>query len=273
MPNGGMMDRQDAGERDVMNMRENMGRVRRWSLGLLVALGLGSCAAKHPEPPPVQAPLPAPDVRARAALVPPVTFVGEMPCKACGGMRRTLTLLDDGSYRLRQQYESTHGGEGIVLHEIGRWRLEGRRLTLRSESGRTGDYYLADSTRLEQLGREGERLTGTMVYSLSRAARVDPIAESMRVTGIFNARSGTLVLCGTGEALPVLSESHEMAALQRAARESGSETGLWVSVQAEWVEAQRRGAAQRRQALRIEQLLSSRPGQSCPATHTPGPAA
>ena len=267
-----MMNPQYASERGVMKMRENMDRVRGWSLGLLVAVGLGSCAAKHPEPP-IQAPFPAPDVRAQSTLVPPVTFVGEMPCKVCGGMRRTLTLLGDGTYRLRQQYESAHGGEGIVLHEIGRWRLEGRRLTLRGESGRTGDYHLADSTRLEQLGRDGEPLTGTMAYRLSRAARVDPIAESMRVTGIFNARSGTLALCGTGQALPVLSESREMAALQQAARESASEVGLWVSVQAEWVEAQRRGAARGQQALRIEQLLGSRPGQSCPATYTPGPAA
>lgn len=245
--------------------------ISRGALALLIGMGMASCAAKHPAPPP-PAPMPSPDVRAQAALVPPATFVGEMPCKACGGMRRTLTLLGDGSYRLRQHYESSHGGAGLVMHELGRWQLEGRRLTLRSENGRTGSYQLADSTRLVQLGREDEPLTGNMAYTLSRAAQIDPIAESMRVTGILDSKAGRLTLCGTGQPVAILSDAGETAALTQAVRETHSEGGLWVAVQAEWVEARRQGTVHGQPALRIERLLATRPGQTCSPTLTPGPA-
>lgn len=245
--------------------------IKRGAMALLMGMGVASCAAKHPAPPP-PAPMPAPDVQAQAALVPPATFVGEMPCKACGGMRRTLTLLGDGSYRLRQHYESSHGGAGVVMHELGRWQLDGRRLTLRSENGRTGSYQLADSTRLVQLGREGEPLTGNMAYALSRAAQIDPIAESMRVTGIFDPKAGRLALCGTGQSVAILGDAGETAALTQAVQQTHSEGGLWVAIQAEWVEARRQGTAHGQPALRMERLLTTRPGQTCPATVTPGPA-
>ncbi len=241
------------------------------SMALLVGLALGSCAAKHPPAAP-PAPSPAPGVRAQAALVPPATFVGEMPCKACGGMRRTLTLFADGSYRLRQNYESTHGGAGIVLHELGRWQLEGRRLTLHSESGRTGSFQLADSTRLLQLGREGEPLTGNMAYTLSRSAQVDPIAESMRLTGLFDPKTGRMSLCGSGQSLAVLPNAGEANALVQAAQEARSGRGVWMAIQAEWVEVRHQGTAQTQPALRVERLLATRPGQTCPATTEPGPA-
>ena len=237
---------------------------RSGALALISVLTLGSCAAKHPEPPPAP-PFAAPDARARAALIPPVTFEGEMPCKSCGGMRRTLTLLADGSYRLRQHYESSHGGDGIVLHEVGRWTLTGKRLSLRGESGRSGDYQLADSTRLIQSGRDGEPLTGVMTYSLSRSAQLDPIAEPMRVSGIYSAQTRQFALCGTGHTLPVLPDVGDAPALHRMARESGQETGLWVSVEAQWVEMQRQGAVHGRPALRIERFMASRPAGTCPA--------
>lgn len=240
----------------------------RWRSGLLAlasATMLGSCAARHPKSPSVPPPLAAPDVRAQAALIPPVTFEGEMPCKACGGMRRTLTLLADGSYRLRQRYESAHGGSGMVLHEVGRWMLTGKRLGLRSESARGGDYQLADSTRLIQIGRDGEPLTGVMAYSLSRTAQVDPIAEPMRVSGIYDARSGRVALCGTGQSLPVLGDVGDAPALARAAQESGRENGLWVNVEAQWVEAQRRGEVHGQPSLRIDRLWASRPDATCPS--------
>ena len=244
----------------------------RWRSGLLVLASvtiLGSCAARHPAPPPAPPPLAAPDARAQAALIPPVTFEGEMPCKACGGMRRTLTLLADGSYRLRQRYESAHGGSGMVLHEVGRWTLTGKRLSLRGESGRSGDYQLADSTRLLQIGRDGEPLAGVMAYSLSRAAQVDPIAESMRVSGNYDARSGRVALCGTGQSLPVLGEVGDAPALARTAHESGRENGLWVSVDAQWVEAQRKGEVHGQPSLRIDRLWATRPSAMCPSAAEP----
>ena len=246
----------------------NAGLWRSGALALTLVLTLGSCAARHPEPPPAP-PLAAPDARAQAALIPPVTFEGEIPCKACGGMRRTLTLLADGSYRLRQHYESSHGGDGIVLHEVGRWTLTGKRLSLRGESGRGGDYQLADSTRLIQSGRDGEPLTGVMAYSLSRAAQLDPIAEPMRVSGIYDARTRRLALCGTGQSLPVLGEIGDAHALERMAHESGRANGLWVSVEAQWVEAHRKGEVHGQPSLRVDRLWATRPSAVCPSTAEP----
>ncbi|MFZ5532245.1 MAG: copper resistance protein NlpE N-terminal domain-containing protein [Pseudomonadota bacterium] len=192
-----------------------------------------------------------------------------MPCKSCGGMRRTLTLLADGSYRLRQRYESAHGGSGMVLHEVGRWTLTGKRLSLLGENGRGGDYQLVDSTRLIQSGRDGEPLTGVMAYGLSRAAQFDPIAEPMRVSGIYDARTRRLALCGTGQSLPVLGEVGDALALERMAHESGRANGLWVSVDAQWVETQRKGEAHGQPSLRIDRLWATRPSAVCPAMAEP----
>ncbi|HXF08277.1 MAG TPA: copper resistance protein NlpE N-terminal domain-containing protein [Candidatus Acidoferrales bacterium] len=253
-----------------MTMRATWESSLWWSgaLALTLVLTLWSCAARRPEPPPAP-PLAAPDARAQAALIPPVTFEGEIPCQACASMRRTLTLLADGSYRLRQRYESAHGGSGMVLHEVGRWTLTGKRLSLLGENGRGGDYQLVDSTRLIQSGRDGEPLTGVMAYGLSRAAQFDPIAEPMRVSGIYDARTRRLALCGTGQSLPVLGEVGDALALERMAHESGRANGLWVSVDAQWVETQRKGEAHGQPSLRIDRLWATRPSAVCPAMAEP----
>jgi heat shock protein HslJ len=68
----------------------------------------------------------------------PATYAGTLPCADCPGIRLTLTLLPDGSYRLRQTYADRPG----TFDETGRWEIQGDgapTVVLRAaEGGRNG---------------------------------------------------------------------------------------------------------------------------------------
>jgi copper homeostasis protein (lipoprotein) len=74
----------------------------------------------------------------RAAKVPasapglalPASFVGILPCADCAGIAQTLSLREDGLYRMRRTYL---GKPGNPFAETGRWQVDASgRLLLRS---------------------------------------------------------------------------------------------------------------------------------------------
>jgi len=65
-------------------------------------------------------------------IEPPVSFAGTIPCASCPGIRLTLTLMPDHTFRLRQTYVGAKAGEDDTFHDLGRWSLtdEGRMQSL-----------------------------------------------------------------------------------------------------------------------------------------------
>ena len=102
---------------------------------LIVAVGVGvasGCApANMKESPPVKikvTPEGGSTKHTARKFGAPATYTGRLPCADCPGIRLTVTLLPDSTYRLRQVYEE----RPAVYHQVGRWSVDekGTRLIL-----------------------------------------------------------------------------------------------------------------------------------------------
>ena len=109
----------------------------------------------------------------------PATFAGVLPCADCRGIAQTLTLLPDGSYRLRRTYL---GKPGMPLVEAGRWSTDqrGQRLALQDAAGNKQFFSVRPNGVLRQLDRSGLAIRSPINMDLRRTARVDPISDATR---------------------------------------------------------------------------------------------
>jgi uncharacterized lipoprotein YbaY/uncharacterized lipoprotein NlpE involved in copper resistance len=170
--------------------------------------------------------------RQRVPFEAPVTFFGDLPCADCAGIRSTLTLRPDGLFLMRRQYIDARGGENEVLHDLGRWSLEGRgtRLVLTSGKEPPEQYTVIESNTIRPLDKTGREIASTLNFSLTRANDVDPIADTFLMSGeiVYEGDTGYFTECLTGAKFPVAREK-DHAALERAYAASGA-VGLPLSV-------------------------------------------
>ncbi len=149
-----------------------------------------------------------------AGLSLPASFVGIVPCADCAGIAQTLTLREDGLYRLRRTYM---GRPGNPVSEVGHWRLDvdGRLLLRRGPE--LSLFVIDNADTLRQLDRAGRPIRSALNYSLRRTARVDAVDESLRWRGemIYMADAATLTDCASGVRWPVAMTADYLA-LERA---------------------------------------------------------
>ena len=134
------------------------------------------------------------------AIEAPVTYAGTLPCADCPGIDTTVTLLEDGTFRLRQ----AHRDRPTIQHDLGRWTIEENgHLSLHGEEGRL--FRIAGGTVLEMLDRSGAPIASQAPHVLSRVAQVDRIRDvmPMRGTYAYMADAGRFTECRTGTVLPV----------------------------------------------------------------------
>ena len=127
------------------------------STALTALFLLAACAAPTPvaDNAAVQT---APDTHnARNALDWAGTYQGTLPCASCSGIRTTLTLLDNGQYRLREDYldnpQSVFDSNGTFS-----WNAAGNTITLFGD-GRS--YFVAEN-QLIALSQDGSRVRGEL---------------------------------------------------------------------------------------------------------------
>lgn len=143
----------------------------------------------------------APQASAPAPLVLPATFTGVLPCASCSGIRTTVSLFPDGTFRLRSVHEGRPEGP-MTSAAFGTFRaMDGaRRLVLDGgpdgvrQFGRLG----ADTLRL--LDNTGAEIVSPLPYTLGRVAVVDTIRDAMRLRGtvIETAEAVRFTECGSG---------------------------------------------------------------------------
>jgi len=117
-----------------------------------------------------------------ALPVAPATHAGTLPCADCPGIEWTLTVLDDGTYRLRRVYLDAKDGRDLAFIDIGRWDTGGAddRLVLRN---------LDDGPINLEARRDGaQRLVGKYI-NLTNPAITRPwvgrIVDDTRIDGCF----------------------------------------------------------------------------------------
>jgi heat shock protein HslJ/uncharacterized lipoprotein NlpE involved in copper resistance len=115
---------------------------------------------------------------APAQILPvPGTFAGTLPCASCPGIRVTLTLFADGTYRQRSVYLEAEDGEDRTVLRTGEWRLERspRLLVLAGRGEDGGSYKVVSKARLRLLSNKGLPIESDLPYELDRLAVLDPL--------------------------------------------------------------------------------------------------
>lgn len=230
-----------------------------------------------------------PDLRAREpeqqkteadppVLAAPATYAGTLPCASCPGIEWTLTLLEDGTYRLRRVYLEAEDGEDRPLVELGRWDTGDRddRLALR---GRSEDpiRFEAKGTRiLRLLDQQGRPIESRLDYELQRLAEVDRFADVFPMRGEYSylADAGRFSECRTRTSLSVAQEA-DNAALERAYLDAAEEPGSPVLVTFDGRFAMRppMEGDGLQEVVIVETFGEARPGERCEGAVDPAPLA
>jgi copper homeostasis protein (lipoprotein) len=118
--------------------------------------------------------------RADAPAVPfslPATFQGVTPCADCPGIRTTVTLNVDGTYKLEREYLE----RALVDSETGRWDYDrsNERLTLRAAGTSTAQYFsIVLTPSLFMLDVEGRPIGSGSNFSLARVTTPSGLASA-----------------------------------------------------------------------------------------------
>lgn len=154
-----------------------------------------------------------------ASVQTPATFTGTLPCADCPGIEWTLTLLENGTYRLRQVYLEGADGEDQSFVQLGTWDKEGADHHILLRRHDEGPMHLAveSGETLRLLDQQGQPIESRLDYALRRGAEVDRIADVFPMRGEYSymADAARFTECRTGISLPVTQEG-DNAALERA---------------------------------------------------------
>lgn len=219
---------------------------------------------------------PVGDPGAAALPEPPASYTGTLPCASCPGIEWTLTLLDDGSYRLRQVYLEAEDGENRAQVELGRWYGGARADRLLLQGREEGPIHLAvvSAETLRLLDRQGQPIDSAFDYNLRRLPELDRIADVFPMLGEFTymADAGRFADCRTRTSLPVAQEAAN-AALERAYLQAAAQPGAPVLVSFDGRFAMRPPMEGEglQEAVIVESFGEARAGERCPGAVDPAP--
>ncbi len=227
--------------------------IRRAAAAAITALGLclasGLAAAMTP-------------ARAPAALALPASFVGILPCADCAGIAQTLSLREDGLYRMRRTYL---GKPGNPFAEIGRWRVDaGGRLLLRSGAEQSL-FEITGADTLRQLDRAGRPIRSALNYSLRRTAGFDTVDESLRWRGemVYMADAANFTDCASGQRWPI-AMTEDYLALERAYTQERNAPGAPLPVAFDGRLQMMPGMeGPPREYMVVEAFIATEPGRRC----------
>ena len=194
----------------------------------------------------------------------PATFVGDLPCADCPGVRHQLELFPDSAFFLRMEYLGK--GDSAKYDDIGMWAHN--RDTLVLFGGRDAPVKLAirDSTTVRKLSPTGAPITSSLNYDLKRTTSAVPLEPRLHLRGMYThmADAARFRECLTRRTWPVAQE-RDNAALEAAygkARRVPGET-LLVSLEGQVAMRPRMEGGGRQQSLVVERFGGVWPGESC----------
>jgi copper homeostasis protein (lipoprotein) len=147
----------------------------------------------------------------------PASFIGELPCADCPGIRYHVNLFPDRVFFLR----TTHIGwaDGAVYDDIGSWVVSSDRTMLLLKGGREAPamFRIKDETTLRLLNVEGRDIESPLNYDLRRTRNFEPLEPRLAMRGMYRyfADAGLFTECLTRRRWPVAQEK-DNAALESA---------------------------------------------------------
>jgi uncharacterized lipoprotein YbaY/heat shock protein HslJ len=158
----------------------------------------------------------------------PATFSGILPCADCPGTEQTLTLRQDGLYRLRRVYQDKPEGS---FAEAGGWKVTDKLLSL-NNGAETILFAIIDSDTLRQLDQSGQLISSSANLDLRRSSERNLIGDSAEWRGTFQylADAATFTECASGLHWPVAMTADYLSAERNYTRSSVTPgSPLWVT--------------------------------------------
>jgi copper homeostasis protein (lipoprotein) len=198
----------------------------------------------------------------------PATFVGDLPCADCPGIRYQLELFPDQAFFLRMTYLGK--GEDASFDDLGSWRVASDRHTLMLFGGREAPqkFTVKDANTLRKLDLEGREIVSSLNYELRRTQDQPPLEPRLLMRGMYKylADAGRFTECLTRRNWPVAQEQDNAAlesAYTKARRQPGEE--LLVSVEGRVALRPKMEGAGQQPTLVVERFIGVWPGETCGA--------
>jgi copper homeostasis protein (lipoprotein) len=198
----------------------------------------------------------------------PASFIGELPCADCPGIRYHVNLFPDRVFFLRTTYIGR--GDDANIDDIGTWVVSSDRNIFILKGGREAPemFAIKDRDTLRKLDIEGHEIMSSLNYDLRRTKSVEPLEPRLAMRGMYRyfADAGRFTECLTRRTWPVAQEK-DNAALESAyakARLAPAEE-LLVNLEGQIAmrpKMERKGA---QPTLVVERFIGVWPGETCGA--------
>ncbi len=204
----------------------------------------------------------------------PASFIGELPCADCLGIRYHVNLFPDRVFFLRTTYIGR--GDNANFDDIGSWVLSRDRNTLILKGGREAPemFAIKDRDTLRKLDVEGREIESLLNYDLHRTKNIESIEPRLAMRGMYRyfADAGLFTECLTRRKWPVAQEK-DNAALESTYAKARLTTGEELLVNLEGQVAMRpkiegQGA---QPTLVVERFIGVWPGEACGARFSSAP--
>jgi copper homeostasis protein (lipoprotein) len=175
----------------------------------------------------------------------------------------TLNLLTDGAFLLRMEYLERK----TVLVDVGRWAIEGGKLTLLGSGERPEYFRVLSPETIRKLDGEGREIKTGLNHDLRREAAFRLIQDPAALSGMFvyMADAATITLCRTGQTLTVGMEADYLSLEKEyAAKRSAPGAPLLAAFTGHLEERKKTEGAGTRLVLVVDRFEKVQPGESCP---------
>lgn len=134
------------------------------------------------------------------------SYRGVLPCADCGGIDTSLFLEKDGTFVLREQYQTTREGNNTFA-SYGQWRRTADKLVLTDSSGEKR-YFRPVDKGLEMLDQQGLPINSSLPRQLTATEQALPNTP-MSMKGMYRylADAATFSDCATGKTFVVASNA------------------------------------------------------------------
>ena len=138
----------------------------------------------------------------------PASFIGELPCADCSGIRYHINLFSDRLFFLRTTHLAR--GDDAAHDDIGSWVVSSDRTMLLLKGGREAPamFRIRDENTLRMLNVEERDIESPLNYDLQRSKNFEPLEPRLTMRGMYRyfADAGLFTECLTGRRLPVAQE-------------------------------------------------------------------
>jgi copper homeostasis protein (lipoprotein) len=143
----------------------------------------------------------------------PASFIGELPCADCPGIRYQINLFPDRAFFSRMTYLGR--GDDADSDDIGSWVVSSDRGTIILKGTREPAAMLKikDANTLRMLDIEGRDIESPLNYDLQRTKDVEPLEPRLAMRGMYRylADAGWFTECLTRRKWPVAQEKDNAA--------------------------------------------------------------